>query len=120
MASLLVLDSDATAREALAEALRLRGYRVRTAPTKPSKASSSAIPKADLVVLGLADVEQAKAVAPVLDGAPIIVCAATRAPVDALTGADVVAWFPKPTDVAKLLDFIEGYVRGRRFRVWSG
>lgn len=122
MASLLVLDSDATAREAVTEALRLRGHRVRSASTTPASVSApvSPVPQADLIVLGLADVEQANAAASVLDGAPTIVCASTRAPVDALTGVDVVAWFPKPTDVGKLLDFIEGYVRGRRIRVRSG
>lgn len=122
MASLLVLDSDATAREALAQALRLRGYRVRSAPAAPASTSelASPVPEADLIVLGLADAEQAEAAASVLDGAPIIVCASSGAAVDALGDADVVAWFPKPTDVAKLLDFIEGYVHGRRFRVWPG
>ena len=123
MALLLVSDSDATVREPVAQALRLRGHRVRCA----SDASVAAEivrqrPQPDMIVLGVEAPESHagrsfwEPLRRAIPGVPVVVCSTGHIPpLDDLEGADVVAWFAKPIHVGRLLDFVDVYVSGRRF-----
>jgi two-component system KDP operon response regulator KdpE len=108
MTSVLVVEDDASTREALAEALRFVGYVPVTAPTGHDALEAVREQAPDLVVLdlGLPDMDGTAAVVAIreLCDAPILVVSAsrrTRRKTDALdAGAD--DYLDKPFDVSEL------------------
>ena len=112
MACVLVADSDSVVRSSIGRALRLRGHRVRTAPSlQEARAELDAASRLDAIVIGL-EIPDPRGVRAVwgplrdaADGVPVVVCSASAKPKRTL--GEVAAWFRKPLEVRQLLDFVD-------------
>ncbi|WP_215543440.1 response regulator transcription factor [Amycolatopsis sp. CA-230715] len=116
--SVLVVDDEPAVRAALADALELQSYRVRTAPDGESALRAIAEARPDLIVLdvvmpGLDGLAVCRAVRAAGDRTPILVLTARSASRDRIDGLDAGAddYVVKPYDLGELLARVRALLR---------